>query len=166
MRIPSGCLFSATRYTGHRHSRHVSIEGQKWVPTSHETSLLLGKKILRAIGKGSFGKVCIVQKRDRTGNMYAMKYVHKGECAARGALKNVAREVEILSQLEHPFLVNLWFSFQDEEDLFMVSDLLLGGDLRYHIQQEVVFTEESIILYVAEIGLALDYLQSHNIVHP
>lgn len=122
-------------------------------------------QILRAIGKGSFGKVCIVQKRDRTGNMYAMKYVHKGECAARGALKNVAREVEILSQLEHPFLVNLWFSFQDEEDLFMVSDLLLGGDLRYHIQQEVVFTEESIILYVAEIGLALDYLQSHNIVH-
>lgn len=57
------------------------------------------------------------------------------------------------------------FPFPDEEDLFMVSDLLLGGDLRYHIQQEVVFTEESIILYVAEIGLALDYLQSHNIVH-
>ncbi|KAK1136085.1 hypothetical protein K0M31_000654 [Melipona bicolor] len=122
-------------------------------------------QILRAIGKGSFGKVCIVQKRDRTGNMYAMKYVHKGECAVRGALKNVAREVEILSQLEHPCLVNLWFSFQDEEDLFMVSDLLLGGDLRYHIQQEVVFSEESIVLFVAEIALALDYLQSHKIVH-
>ncbi|XP_054005510.1 serine/threonine-protein kinase 32A [Hylaeus anthracinus] len=122
-------------------------------------------QILRAIGKGSFGKVCIVQKRDRTGNMYAMKYVHKGECAERGALKNVAREVEILSQLEHPCLVNLWFSFQDEEDLFMVSDLLLGGDLRYHIQQEVVFTEESVVLFVAEIALALDYLQSHKIVH-
>ncbi|XP_076178835.1 serine/threonine-protein kinase 32A isoform X3 [Ptiloglossa arizonensis] len=122
-------------------------------------------QILRAIGKGSFGKVCIVQKRDRTGNMYAMKYVHKGECAERGALKNVAREVEILSQLEHPCLVNLWFSFQDEEDLFMVSDLLLGGDLRYHIQQEVVFTEKSVVLFVAEIALALDYLQSHKIVH-
>ncbi|KAG7201274.1 hypothetical protein KM043_004052 [Ampulex compressa] len=122
-------------------------------------------QILRAIGKGSFGKVCIVQKRDRTGNMYAMKYVHKGECAERGALKNVAREVEILSKLEHPCLVNLWFSFQDEEDLFMVSDLLLGGDLRYHIQQEVVFTEESVFLFVAEIALALDYLQSHKIVH-
>ena len=44
--------------------------------------------------------------------MYAMKYVRKGECAERGALKNVAKEVEILSKLEHPFLVNLWFSFQ------------------------------------------------------
>lgn len=47
----------------------------------------------------------------------------------------------------------------------MVSDLLLGGDLRYHIQQEVVFSEESIVLFVAEIALALDYLQSHKIVH-
>lgn len=47
----------------------------------------------------------------------------------------------------------------------MVSDLLLGGDLRYHIQQEVVFTEKSVILFVAEIALALDYLQSHKIVH-
>lgn len=47
----------------------------------------------------------------------------------------------------------------------MVSDLLLGGDLRYHIQQEVVFTEESVVLFVAEIALALDYLQSHKIVH-
>ncbi|XP_012534197.1 serine/threonine-protein kinase 32A [Monomorium pharaonis] len=122
-------------------------------------------QILRAIGKGSFGKVCIVQKRDGTGNMYAMKYVHKNECAERGALKNVAREVEILSKLEHPCLVNLWFSFQDEEDLFMVSDLLLGGDLRYHIQQEVVFSEESVVLFVAEIALALDYLQTHRIIH-
>ncbi|XP_018362627.1 PREDICTED: serine/threonine-protein kinase 32A [Trachymyrmex cornetzi] len=122
-------------------------------------------QILRAIGKGSFGKVCIVQKRDSTGNMYAMKYVHKNECAERGALKNVAREVEILSKLEHPCLVNLWFSFQDEEDLFMVSDLLLGGDLRYHIQQEIVFGEESVVLFVAEIALALDYLQTHRIIH-
>lgn len=47
----------------------------------------------------------------------------------------------------------------------MVSDLLLGGDLRYHIQQEVVFSEQSIVLFVAEIALALDYLQSHKIVH-
>lgn len=47
----------------------------------------------------------------------------------------------------------------------MVSDLLLGGDLRYHIQQQVMFTEESVILYVAEIALALDYLRSHKILH-
>nr|KAF7401918.1 hypothetical protein H0235_015254 [Vespula pensylvanica] len=140
-------------------------QSNRSVPTPGEEVNFDHFEILRAIGKGSFGKVCIVQKRDRTGNMYAMKYVHKGECAERGALKNVAREVEILSKLEHPCLVNLWFSFQDEEDLFMVSDLLLGGDLRYHIQQKIEFSEESIVLFVAEIALALDYLQSHKIVH-
>lgn len=47
----------------------------------------------------------------------------------------------------------------------MVSDLLLGGDLRYHIQQEIVFGEESVVLFVAEIALALDYLQTHRIIH-
>ncbi|XP_015188537.1 PREDICTED: serine/threonine-protein kinase 32A isoform X1 [Polistes dominula] len=171
MKLPSG--FPA--YTAHHHSCHVSRvikenkmganQSNRTLPTPGEEVNFDHFEILRAIGKGSFGKVCIVQKRDRTGNMYAMKYVHKGECAERGALKNVAREVEILSKLEHPCLVNLWFSFQDEEDLFMVSDLLLGGDLRYHIQQKVEFTEESIVLFVVEIALALDYLQNHKIVH-
>ncbi|XP_046383165.1 serine/threonine-protein kinase 32B [Ischnura elegans] len=121
-------------------------------------------QILRAIGKGSFGKVCIVQKKDSK-QMFAMKYVSKRQCMERDALRHVAREVEILSTLEHPFLVNLWFSFQDEEDLFMVSDLLLGGDLRYHVSQEVPFSEDCVVLYVAEIGLALDYLRRKRIIH-
>lgn len=47
----------------------------------------------------------------------------------------------------------------------MVSDLLLGGDLRYHIQQDVSFCEESVVLFVAEIALALEYLQEHKIIH-
>ncbi|KAF5273918.1 hypothetical protein FQA39_LY01033 [Lamprigera yunnana] len=53
----------------------------------------------------------------------------------------------------------------DEEDLFMVSDLLLGGDLRYHIQQEVYFNAEAVKLTICELALALDYLQSKHIVH-
>ncbi|GLV34253.1 uncharacterized protein CBL_00184 [Carabus blaptoides fortunei] len=121
-------------------------------------------QILRAIGKGSFGKVCIVQKKDSK-QMFAMKYMNKHQCMERDALKNVLREVEILTRLEHPFLVNLWFSFQDEEDLFMVSDLLLGGDLRYHIHHEVLFSEDSVKFYMCELALALDYLQTKHIIH-
>ncbi|KAH8344493.1 hypothetical protein KR084_011601 [Drosophila pseudotakahashii] len=145
-------------------------------------------QILRAIGKGSFGKVCIVQKRD-SGILYAMKYVSRSACELRGALGGVIKEVELLSSLEHPFLVNLWFSFQDEEDLFMVCDLLTGGDLRYHLQNrvsfdrtytspitavllycfpnslQVEFSEQSVALLVCELGSALEYLQSHRVVH-
>lgn len=97
-------------------------------------------QILRAIGKGSFGKVsffwnnsyksdlsslihfpyfinfqvCIVKKRD-SGRLYAMKYVSRSACVVRGALGGVVKEVDLLSQLDHPFLVNLWFSFQGNE---------------------------------------------------
>ncbi|KAM7074074.1 serine/threonine-protein kinase 32C isoform 2-T2 [Molossus nigricans] len=121
-------------------------------------------QILRAIGKGSFGKVCIVQKRD-TEKMYAMKYMSKHQCIERDEVRNVFRELEILQEIEHVFLVNLWYSFQDEEDMFMVVDLLLGGDLRHHLQQNVQFSEDTVRLYVCELALALDYLRSQHIIH-
>ncbi|XP_067255589.1 serine/threonine-protein kinase 32B-like isoform X2 [Chanodichthys erythropterus] len=57
------------------------------------------------------------------------------------------------------------FSFQDEEDLFMVVDLLLGGDLRFHLQQNVHFKEETVKLYMCELALALCYLQREHIIH-
>lgn len=57
------------------------------------------------------------------------------------------------------------YSFQDEEDMFMVVDLLLGGDLRYHLQQNVQFSEDTVRLYICEMALALDYLRSQHIIH-
>ncbi|XP_055962715.1 serine/threonine-protein kinase 32C [Sorex fumeus] len=121
-------------------------------------------QILRAIGKGSFGKVCIVQKRD-TEKMFAMKYMNKQQCVERDEVRNVFRELEILQEIEHTFLVNLWYSFQDEEDMFMVVDLMLGGDLRYHLQRNVRFSEDTVRLYVCEMALALDYLRGQHIIH-
>ncbi|XP_008579809.1 PREDICTED: serine/threonine-protein kinase 32A isoform X2 [Galeopterus variegatus] len=121
-------------------------------------------EILRAIGKGSFGKVCIVQKSD-TKKMYAMKYMNKQKCVERNEVRNVFKELQIMQGLEHPFLVNLWYSFQDEEDMFMVVDLLLGGDLRYHLQQNVRFQEDTVKLFICELAMALEYLQSQHIIH-
>ncbi|XP_065770717.1 serine/threonine-protein kinase 32B isoform X1 [Muntiacus reevesi] len=97
--------------------------------------------------------------------MYAMKYMNKQKCIERDEVRNVFRELQIMQGLEHPFLVNLWYSFQDEEDMFMVVDLLLGGDLRYHLQQNVHFTEGDVKLYICELALALEYLQRYHIIH-
>ncbi|XP_044912536.1 serine/threonine-protein kinase 32B isoform X4 [Felis catus] len=113
---------------------------------------------------GGAGYVCIVQKRD-TKKMYAMKYMNKQKCIERDEVRNVFRELQIMRGLDHPFLVNLWYSFQDEEDMFMVVDLLLGGDLRYHLQQNVHFTEGAVKLYICELALALEYLQRFHIIH-
>uniref|UniRef100_A0A8C8E5K7 Serine/threonine kinase 32A n=1 Tax=Otus sunia TaxID=257818 RepID=A0A8C8E5K7_9STRI len=64
-----------------------------------------------------------------------------------------------------PCLCHFRYSFQDEEDMFMVVDLLLGGDLRYHLQQNVRFQEGTVKLFICELVLALDYLQSRHIIH-
>lgn len=49
--------------------------------------------------------------------------------------------------------------------MFMVVDLLLGGDLRYHLQQNVRFQEDTVKLFICELAMALDYLQSQRIIH-
>uniref|UniRef100_A0A673ABL1 Serine/threonine kinase 32A n=1 Tax=Sphaeramia orbicularis TaxID=375764 RepID=A0A673ABL1_9TELE len=97
--------------------------------------------------------------------MYAMKYMNKMKCVERNEVRNVLKELQIMQNLEHPFLVNFWYSFQDEEDMFMVVDLLLGGDLRYHLQQNVHFSESTVKLYVCELALALGYLRTKRIIH-
>ncbi|XP_043213093.1 serine/threonine-protein kinase 32B-like, partial [Amphibalanus amphitrite] len=68
-------------------------------------------QVLRAIGKGSFGKVCIVRRKSNS-QMYAMKYTNKRQSLEKEAIANVIREVQILSSLDHPFIINLVFSFQ------------------------------------------------------
>lgn len=105
-----------------------------------------------------------MEKRD-TKQMYAMKYMSKAACIEKDAVRNVLREMDILMGLDNSFLVNLWFTFQDEEDLFVVVDLLLGGDFRYHLQQGIKFSEDVVRFYVGEIALALDYLKTHRIIH-
>lgn len=73
-------------------------------------------------------QVCIVKKKD-TKKMYAMKYMNKIQIIKKRAVENVFREIELLKTLEHPFLVNMWFTFQDLEDMFMVLDLMLGEEV-------------------------------------
>ena len=69
-------------------------------------------------------------KKKDTKQMYAMKYMTKIQIIRKHAVENVFREIKILTSVEHPFLVNLWFTFQDREDMFMVLDLMLGEEGR------------------------------------
>ena len=60
----------------------------------------------------------------------------------KNSIKSIKYERELLSKLHHPFLVNMYYSFQDYEYLYLIMDLLNGGDLRYHISRHKKFTEE------------------------
>ncbi|KAM0788231.1 hypothetical protein ACM66B_001385 [Microbotryomycetes sp. NB124-2] len=120
--------------------------------------------LLRSVGKGAFGKVRVVQHK-QTKALYALKYINKARISKQRAVNNIIQERRLLEEIDSPFVCNLRFAFQDDENLFMVLDLMLGGDLRFHLDRLGTLKEEVVKFYVAEMALALGDLHSRNIVH-
>ncbi|KAL0075109.1 kinase-like domain-containing protein [Phycomyces blakesleeanus] len=120
-------------------------------------------KLMRIVGRGAFGKVRIVEHREMR-KLYALKYINKEECIQMDAVLNIVRERTILEQLDHPFLCRLRFAFQDDDFMYMVTDLMLGGDLHYHISRQT-FTEDVLRLWFAELASAIKYLHFNRVVH-
>lgn len=120
--------------------------------------------LLRAVGKGAFGKVRVVQHK-QTKSLYALKYINKAKCVKMRAVSNIIQERRLLEEIESPFICNLRYAFQDDENLFMVLDLMLGGDLRFHLDRNGNMKEDVVRFYVAELALGLDYLHRLQIVH-
>ncbi|KAK3553970.1 hypothetical protein QTP70_017462, partial [Hemibagrus guttatus] len=74
-------------------------------------------------------------------------------------------ERDILAEVNHPFIVKLHYAFQTEGKLYLILDFLRGGDLFTRLSKEVMFTEEDVKFYLAELALALDHLHSLGIIY-
>ncbi|EMD38857.1 hypothetical protein CERSUDRAFT_112580 [Gelatoporia subvermispora B] len=120
--------------------------------------------LLRCVGKGAFGKVRVVQHK-QTRDLYALKYINKTKCVKMKAVANIIQERRLLEEVDHPFVVNMRYAFQDDENCFFVLDLMLGGDLRFHLERLGSLSEETVRFYVAELSSALAYLHDRRIVH-
>ena len=81
------------------------------------------------------------------------------------SIQSIKSERHLLSKLNHPFIVNMHFAFQDSEHLYLVIDLLTGGDLRYHICKHRRFNESQTQFFIACIIAALEYIHSKSIIH-
>ncbi|CDH57802.1 camp-dependent protein kinase [Lichtheimia corymbifera JMRC:FSU:9682] len=120
--------------------------------------------LLRVIGKGAFGKVHLVQHKG-TLLEYALKCIHKDKCVELRAANNMISERRLLERINYPLIVNLRYAFQDDDHLFMVLDLMLGGDLRFQLERNGPLSELQVRFYVAEIALSLAYLHRRRIAH-
>ena len=83
----------------------------------------------------------------------------------RRSEESIMSERNLLSTLNHSFIVNMYFAFQDFYNLYLVMDLLTGGDLRYHISYKKTFTEQETKFFISNMILALEYIHSKNIIH-
>ncbi|KAL7622361.1 Serine/threonine kinase [Parahypoxylon ruwenzoriense] len=120
-------------------------------------------RLLRVVGRGAFGKVRIVERKD-TGLSFALKYIRKDEVVRSESVRNIIRERRMLEHVNHPFICNLRYSFQDIEYMYLVVDLMSGGDLRFHISRKT-FTEDAVRFWIAELGCALRYVHGQGIIH-
>ena len=98
-----------------------------------------------------------------------MKIMSKVKIIKKNSVKNINNEKKFLSMLNNPFLVNMICSFQDNENLYLVMDLLLGGDMRYHINKKAVYNrknDENQLKFIAGCVLVgLNYIHEKQIIH-
>uniref|UniRef100_A0A8D1UZ36 non-specific serine/threonine protein kinase n=1 Tax=Sus scrofa TaxID=9823 RepID=A0A8D1UZ36_PIG len=115
--------------------------------------------------------VCVPQvflvrkvKGSDAGQLYAMKVLKKATLKVRDRVRS-KMERDILAEVNHPFIVKLHYAFQTEGKLYLILDFLRGGDLFTRLSKEVMFTEEDVKFYLAELALALDHLHGLGIIY-
>uniref|UniRef100_A0AAQ4RI44 non-specific serine/threonine protein kinase n=1 Tax=Gasterosteus aculeatus aculeatus TaxID=481459 RepID=A0AAQ4RI44_GASAC len=123
-------------------------------------------ELLKVLGQGSFGKVFLVRKvtHPDANQLYAMKVLKKATLKVRDRVRT-KMERDILADVNHPFVVKLHYAFQTEGKLYLILDFLRGGDLFTRLSKEVMFTEEDVKFYLAELALGLDHLHSLGIIY-
>ncbi|KAG6453453.1 hypothetical protein O3G_MSEX008159 [Manduca sexta] len=142
------------------------VEIQDVVKEGHEKADPSQFELLKVLGEGSFGKVFLVRKvvGADAGTLYAMKVLKKATLKVRDR-ERTKMERNILVEMGHPFIVKLHYAFQTAGKLYLILDFLRGGDLFSRLSKEVMFTEEDVKFYLAELALALEHVHKLGIIY-
>ncbi|KAJ6587159.1 kinase-like protein [Mycena vulgaris] len=126
---------------------------------------------LKTIGHGAFGVVSLV-KEQSTGHLYAMKQLRKTDMLRKGQEGHVRAERDILKSASlvnsaggAEWIVRLYYSFQDRDNLYLVLEYMGGGDLLNLLIERDVFDEGFTRFYVAEMILAIESCHKHGFIH-
>jgi serine/threonine kinase 38 len=119
---------------------------------------------IQIIGKGAFGEVRVC-KFNPTNEIVAVKIIPKGEISRKNQLKHIRVERDILAYNKSEWIVDLKFSFQDDDFLYLIMEYMPGGDLMSLLMKEDIFTEDTARLYCAELVLAIEAVHDLKAIH-
>ncbi|KAK4704175.1 protein kinase A, partial [Phenoliferia sp. Uapishka_3] len=135
--------------------------------TSRKTSSrynLADFTFIRTLGTGSFGRVHLVRSQHNS-RSYAVKVLSKERVVKMKQVEHTNSEREMLERVRHPFLVNLWGTFKDSKNLYMVMDFVAGGELFSLLRKSQRFPDPVAKFFAAEVALGLDYLHQQDIIY-
>jgi len=119
---------------------------------------------LKVIGKGAFGEIRLVQKKD-TGHVYAMKILRKADMLEKEQVAHVRAERDVLVEADHQWVVKMYYSFQDAINLYLIMEFLPGGDMMTLLMKKDTLSEECSQFYIAEIALAVESIHKLGFIH-
>ncbi|KAE8286739.1 Serine/threonine-protein kinase LATS1 [Larimichthys crocea] len=121
-------------------------------------------KRIKTLGIGAFGEVCLARKED-TGALYAMKTLRKKDVLLRNQVAHVKAERDILAEADNEWVVRLYYSFQDKDNLYFVMEYIPGGDMMSLLIRLGVFKEELAQFYIAELTCAVESVHKMGFIH-
>lgn len=119
---------------------------------------------IKHIGVGAFGEVTLVRKID-TNHLYAMKTLRKADVLKRNQVAHVKAERDILAEADNEWVVKLYYSFQDKDNLYFVMDYIPGGDLMSLLIRLGIFEEPLARFYIAELTCAVESVHKMGFIH-
>ncbi|KAK5095743.1 Serine/threonine-protein kinase [Exophiala xenobiotica] len=138
--------------------------GVNYVESKKSTLKIEDFDLLKVVGRGSFGKVMQVLKKD-TGRIYALKVIRKAHIISRSEVAHTLAERSVLAQINNPFITPLKFSFQSPDKLYFVLAFVNGGELFHHLQKEQRFDINRSRFYTAELLCALECLHGFKVIY-
>lgn len=183
-------LFKFTRYEGHKVSKTPSVVPQNinlrmfedLVQTQvtetkrdvENTQTIITRdgnqvteesfEIIKQIGKGHFGRVFLVEKKDNK-ELYALKVISKMDIIKRNFFENLQNEKRVMEKINSPFLVRMEYCFSSPKHVFFAMKFKQGGEIYHHLRKAARFPESTAKFYASQIITGLAQLHSLNIMY-
>jgi cGMP-dependent protein kinase len=119
---------------------------------------------LAILGVGSFGQVKLVREKG-TGKTYALKCMQKKLIVNYGQKAHVMNEKAILSEIRHPFVNRLLRTYKDRHYLYMLLEVVLGGELFSLLKRKIRLADGDAQFYAANIALFFEIMHTHHTVY-
>eukprot|EP00039_Didymoeca_costata_P006372 m.89610 g.89610 ORF g.89610 m.89610 type:complete len:715 (-) comp13231_c0_seq2:127-2271(-) len=134
-------------------------------PTPTMPTVIQDYDILKTLGTGTFASVLLARVKSDERTLVALKVLEKGNVVRCKQVSHTISERNILQQINFRHVAGMFGHFKDNSNLYLVLEYVGGGELYFHLRKKQRFPEEHIRFYGKEIGLALEYLHSKNIIY-